>query len=125
MNKEITSGCKRVTVLIRGEWAGHSIEETVTVEYWMTRDGSPLADDVAVVSVRSACGVDMLQGEGELDASEMTPRIAHLYRAACEAVADRLTVDQEDDWMGWDAWPMPHDDPADRIAIAASAARGY
>ena len=127
MDKEITNGCKRVTVLLQGEWAGRRIAETVTADYWLTCAVSPdlCADDVAVCGLWDANGSDLLCGEGE-NYSDLPPRIAYLYRAACSAVAGAVVMDADDgEWLGWDAWLMPHDDPADRIAIAASAARGY
>lgn len=127
MSKEITSGCKRITVLLQGELAGHRIAETATVDYWLLREVSPdlCADDVVVCGLWDANGSDLLCGEGE-NYPDLSPRIAYLYRIACFAVAGAVVIDAEDsEWMGWDAWPMPHDDPADRIAIAASAARGY
>lgn len=123
----LQSGCKRITVLLQGEWAGHRIAQTVTADYWLTCAASVdlSADDVAVCGLWSAGGVDMLDGEGE-SYPDLSPRIAYLYRIACFAVAGAIVQDLEDEvWIGWDAWPMTHDDPADRIAIAASAARGY
>lgn len=126
MNKT-TKGCKRVTVLLQGEWMGHRIADTATADYWLTCAVSPYvcADDVAVCGLWGAGGSDLLCGEGE-NYPDMSPRIAHLYGVACAAVAAAVVADLDDgEWLGWDAWPGMFDDVDDRIAIAASARRGY